>query len=107
MPKLIYHANFLESYHRISNYGYAIFGEKSADKFDKTLRSIVKILKVFPLSFRQENSLRGLNVEYRSVVLLRNWKIVYRYEEERDDVHLIDIWDNRSNPDVLWKNFKE
>lgn len=52
-----------------------------------------------------EESLSGLQYEYRSIVIKPYFKIIYRNDKE--DIYFIDIWDTRRDPSLLKKNIEE
>lgn len=33
---------------------------------------------------------------------MNNFKLIYYYQEDRDEVHFLDIWDIRMNPSSFW-----
>lgn len=57
----------------------------------------IEILMSFPQIARQEESLKGLGVEFRSLVVLRRYKVVYFIEE--GTVYIFMVWDCRRNPE--------
>ncbi len=57
----------------------------------------IEILMTFPQIARIEDRLNGLRVEFRSLVVLRRYKVVYFTEE--DIIYIFMIWDCRRNPE--------
>jgi plasmid stabilization system protein ParE len=57
----------------------------------------IEVLMSFPQIARIEDSLKGFGVEFRSLVVLRRYKVVYFVEE--DVVYIFMIWDCRRNPE--------
>ena len=43
---------------------------------------------------------------YRSAIIMKNWKIIYRYDAEYDRIILVDLWDMRRNPRYLIRQFR-
>lgn len=57
-----------------------------------------------PLMGGVEESLLGMEFEYRHFVLKPYFKIIYRYDEAGEDIYFIDIWDTRRDPLYLRTN---
>ena len=39
--------------------------------------------------------------KYRGAIIMKNFKIIYFYNEEKDILWLVDLWDLRQNPRKL------
>lgn len=72
------------------------FGKKTVKRWFDSVRSAVHRLSLFPESY----SLVGKRKDFcfRGIIIMRNFKIIYYYDEKKDVVFLIDIWDIRQNP---------
>jgi plasmid stabilization system protein ParE len=55
----------------------------------------IEVLMSFPQIARMEESLKGLGVEFRSLVVLRRYKVIYFTEEST--VYIFMVWDCRRN----------
>ena len=44
---------------------------------------------------------------YRSLVIKHNYKVIYRVDYEKDEIIVTSVWDCRSDPKILKKNFKQ
>lgn len=87
-------------------YGGSTFGQKSAEKLDNTFKAYSRLLSTHPLLGHREPLLAHITgLTYRSILVHRNYKLIYRVEpvdsEEADRVLIIDVWDTRMNPEFL------
>ena len=82
------------------------FGAISVLRFNKELDNIQKRLMNHPLSSPKEPLLKRFLRPYRSAIIRKNWKIIYRYDEEIDKVIFVDLWDMRKHPRTLLRQFK-
>ena len=44
---------------------------------------------------------RNETMEFRGAIIMKNFKIIYFYNEEKDILWLVDLWDLRQNPRKL------
>ena len=44
---------------------------------------------------------RNETMEFRGAVIMKNFKIIYFYNEEKDILWLVDLWDLRQDPRKL------
>ena len=44
---------------------------------------------------------RNETMEFRSAIIMKNFKIIYFYNEEKDILWLVDLWDLRQDPRKL------
>ena len=88
------------------NYSRMEYGETTAKKFYQAYVNIRKRLARFPLSSPREPLLKRYLRPYRSTIIMKNWKIIYRYDEPNDQVIFIDIWDMRMSDKRLLRQFK-
>lgn len=83
------------------------YGEKTAQRWENEIVHIYDRLKKHPISYTQEELLRGRKPIYRRCLIMsRRFKIIYYYDESEDVVHIVDIWDTRMNPKALIKRIK-
>ena len=87
-------------------YSLTEFGLTTVLRFNQELDNIQKRLKNHPLSSPQEPLLKSFRRPYRSAIIKKNWKIIYRYDEQNDRVIFIDLWDMRRHPRTLLRQFK-
>ena len=80
------------------------FGETTAKRWLKERKNIEWRLERYPESYPPEELLVGRKLQYRRCSMMnRRFKLIYFYEESRNVVHVVDIWDVRRNPKVLTK----
>ena len=41
-------------------------------------------------------------IKYRGAIIMKNFKIIYFYNEEKDILWLVDFWDMRQDPRKLY-----
>ena len=44
---------------------------------------------------------RNETMEFRGAIIMKNFKIIYFYNEEKDILWLVDLWDMRQDPRKL------
>ena len=62
------------------------FGRKCVLRWKKELEAIYARLIMFPLSYSPEPILKHFHRDYRSALLMDNFKLIYRYDKERDEI---------------------
>ena len=72
----------------------------------KELEAIYARLIMFPLSYSPEPILKGFHRDYRSALLMDNFKLIYRYDKERDEIVIVDIWYTKRSQQALLRQFK-
>lgn len=80
------------------------FGSKSKVQFKLEVRRINNLLKSHPHLGPIEPLLADFPSTYRSIVVNRLNKIVYRIVE--DHIEIADFWDVRREPQLLFKQMK-
>ena len=50
--------------------------------------------------------LKDFHRDYRSALLMDNFKIIYRYDKERDEIVIGDIWYTKRSQQTLLRQFK-
>lgn len=82
------------------------FGRKCVLRWKKELEAIYARLIMFPLSYSPEPILKGFHRDYRSALLMDNFKLIYRYDKERDEIVIADIWYTKRSQQALLRQFK-
>jgi len=67
----------------------------------KDIYKSVKKLEKFPYIAAKELFLENAYYEYRSLVVRKIFKIIYRVEEQKQQVIITTIWDCRQHPDNM------
>ena len=79
-----------------------VFGERTAKRWLKERKNIEWRLERYPESYPLEELLAGRKVVYRRCSMMnRRFKLVYFYDDSKDAVRIVDIWDTRRNPNTL------
>lgn len=97
---------FKDELRAMLRYSLVEFGATTVMRFNKELDRIQKRLMSHPLSSPKEPFLKSFLRPYRSAIIRENWKIIYRYDEQNDQVIFIDLWDMRKHPRTLLRQFK-
>ena len=50
--------------------------------------------------------LKHFHRDYRSALLMDNFKLIYRYDKERDEIVIADIWYTKRSQQTLLRQFK-
>ena len=82
------------------------FGRKCVLRWKKELEAIYARLIMFPLSYSPEPILKDFHRDYRSALLMDNFKLIYRYDKERDEIVIVDIWYTKRSQQTLLRQFK-
>ena len=82
------------------------FGQNTLEKWLEQIEYHKESLKKFPTSYTPIRELRDEEVIYRGCTVMKNFKLIYFYDEARDTVFIKDVWDMRRNPTNLVKDFK-
>ncbi len=90
----------------VLDYGIKEFGSITVKRFYKEYNDVKERLSKHPLSSRREPVLKHFVRPYRSTIIRKNWKIIYRYDEQNDRVVFIDLWDMRRSTRTLLRQFK-
>lgn len=80
------------------------FGRKSEQEFKTDLRDLVKLLRRNPCLGPVEPLLAERSTTYRSVVVDKLNKVVYRILDDR--IEIVDLWDCRREPGGQAENVK-
>lgn len=97
--------HFQTTFEEVLDYGKNEFGTVAVKRFYQDYVFTRKRLEEHPLSSPRELLLRDFNRPYRSAIIRKNWKIIYRYDKTCDRIFFVDLWDMRMNPQALIKNF--
>ena len=87
------------------SFGMLAFGEKAVIRFVDEVQKTDERLSVFPLLGKIEPSLKGLGQEYRSLVIHRNYKVIYYIDD--DIVFIASFWSTRCDPESLRSEIKK
>ena len=106
MAKIILRDSFLQTYKATTEYSFLNFGQLCVERFDSSLKQTLHRLGKHPQSSPREPLLKSYFRPYRSTIIMKNWKIIYRYDETYGRVILFDLWDMRMSDKRLLQQFK-
>lgn len=83
------------------------FGRSTALKWAEEVAIFEARVKAYPSSYAPESLLIDKRkVHRRCHIMNRRFKIIYFFDERRDVVTIMDIWDTRMDPKALIKRIK-
>ena len=103
--KVILLPNALSRLDEIFDWIKATNNENSAVKVYNSILDELEILEKQPQIAAIEPLLEDLPKQFRSLIINKQYKAVYYIEEQNDTVFIATIWDCRSNPSDLQKEF--
>jgi hypothetical protein len=107
MAKVIWGENAERLYLEHLEYARLEFGNTTVKRWHYERKQIEWRLERYPTSYSPESSLSHLTLLYRSCHMMRRrFKLIFFYDEAKDIVRIIDIWDTRMNPKVLVDRIK-
>ena len=77
------------------------FGLKTARKWQTQYKEIKRLLEFMPKRYSIVAHFRNETMEFRGAIIMKNFKIIYFYNEEKDILWLVDLWDLRQDPRKL------
>lgn len=78
------------------------FGKSTALRWAEEVAAFENRVRQYPYSYAPESLLVGRMKLYRRChIMNRRFKIIYFYDEIKDVVAIVDIWDTRMNPTTL------
>lgn len=93
-----------EAIQKTARYIQREFGRRSRDKFLSKVEETKELLSFNPHLGPVEPLLADRATTYRSIVVARQNKIVYRITDDR--IEIADLWDCRREPDTLASQVK-
>ena len=87
------------------SFGMLAYGEKAVIRFVDEIQKTDERLSAFPLLGKIEPSLEGLGQEYRSLVIHRNYKVIYYIDD--DIVFIASFWSTQCDPENLRSEIKK
>lgn len=88
---------FDSEFDKCVDYALLEFGRKTAKKWIDSLIGIKYQLRLMPESYPFVPELQKWR-KYRGAIIMKNFKIIYFYNEEKDILWLVDLWDMRQDP---------
>lgn len=107
MVKIIVEKLFEEELDNCLGFAYNEFGQKTAVHWQESYEKIINGLIKYPESYPPVRELRGVGVLFRGAKLMKNFKIIYHYDEAENTVYLHDLWNMRRSSINLKGRFYE
>lgn len=103
VKRLIWTDKYNKSLEYIFSCSRDIYSRPILSKLKSAIMHNEKLLSHNPLMGSIEESLQGMEYEYRKIVIKPYFKIIYRVDN--DVIYFIKIWDTRRDPSLLVNNF--
>lgn len=81
-----------------------IYSKSILIKLKDAIMHYEKLLTHNPMMGSLEESLQGMDYDYRRIIIKPYFKIIYRFDN--DAIYFIKIWDTRRDPSILTKELK-
>ena len=94
-------ALFKKEIKKCIEYALQEFGVKTARKWQTQYKEIKRLLEFMPKRYPIVAYFRNETMEYRGAIIMENFKIIYFYNEEKNIIWLVDLWDLRQDPSKL------
>ncbi len=91
-----------EIYERLTAFNLRAAQALYAEIFDR-----VDKLSVFPEMAAMERLLEEREEKYRSLVIKKRYKVIYRVDFRYDEIHIVSVWDCRRDPQALTVSVKK
>ena len=85
----------------ILEYAYLEYGQRTLNSYISELDQIEWRLSHYPESYPVEPLLQGKKHQYRGCTLKKNFKLIYYYNSDSQEVIIQAVWDIRMNPERL------
>ena len=77
------------------------FGLKTARKWQTQYKEIKRSLEFMPKRYPIVAHFRNERMVFRGAIIMKNFKIIYFYDEDSNLVRIVDLWDMRQDPRKL------
>lgn len=91
---------FETEFDKCVDYALTEFGRKTARRWVESLKAIKHRMEMMPESYSFVPELLKWR-KYRGATIMKNFKVIYFYDEVKDEVRIIDLWDLRQDPRKL------
>ena len=87
-------------------YAESEFGKLAAERWYEELYHLFHRLSIYPESSPREPYLQDYLRTYRSAIIRKNFKFIYRYDKDRNQIIVVDLWDMRMKYQRLLRQFR-
>ena len=91
---------FLAEFRKSVAYALSEFGRKTVKNWNAEYEKIRHRLEMMPTGYPFVPELQKWQ-KYRGAIIMKNFKIIYFYDEDSNLVRIVDFWDLRQNPRKL------
>ena len=91
---------FLVEFRKCVAYAFSEFGRKTVKNWNAEYEKIRHRLEMMPTCYPFVPELQKWQ-KYRGAIIMKNFKIIYFYDEDSNLVRIVDLWDLRQNPRKL------
>lgn len=91
---------FLVEFRKCVAYALSEFGRKTVKNWNAEYEKIRHRLEMMPTGYPFVPELQKWR-KYRGAIIMKNFKIIYFYDEDSNLVRIVDLWDLRQNPRKL------
>ena len=88
---------FLVEFQKCVAYAFSEFGRKTVKNWNAEYEKIRHRLEMMPTGYPFVPELQKWQ-KYRGAIIMKNFKIIYFYDEDSNLVRIVDLWDMRQDP---------
>lgn len=104
--KIVWRPKARQQYIQQLIYAQQEFGSKTFYKWVESIRDMEDRLRENPKSYTRVLDLASEPREYRGHTVMRNFKIIYTFDNKRRLIKIITIWDMRMDPAKLRRSIR-
>ena len=82
------------------------FGSKAFFRWVDSVHKMEEVLRNNPRQYGLVPLLQNRAHEYRGCNVMKNFKIIYAFDERKKVVNIVSIWDMRMNPERLKRSIR-
>ena len=91
---------FMQEFQKCLVFALEVFGKKTVGRWQEQISRIMHRLKMMPESYPFVPELQKWR-KYRGAIIMKNFKIIYFYDEDSNLVRIVDLWYMRQDPSKL------
>ena len=104
--ELVVLEEFEDKFNACLDYALVNFGRKTVRKWKESFQRILKNLQVNPEMYPFVPELRDCQPNAHSAIIMKNFKLIFIYDEQKQVVMLVDLWSMSQDSDRLRRNWK-
>ncbi|MBQ9363629.1 MAG: hypothetical protein IJT97_09475 [Bacteroidaceae bacterium] len=104
--QIVWRAKAKRQYIQLLIYAQQEYGSKTFYRWVESIREMEDRLRENPKSYTRVLELANEPREYRGHIVMRNFKIIYTFDEKLHQVTIVTIWDMRMNPTKLRRGIR-